>query len=189
MKVGLFFGSFNPIHTGHCIIASHIVSNTPIDQVWIVVSPQNPFKSSSTLLNEYDRLHLVHLAVSDEKAIKPSDVEFHLPRPSYTIDTLLTLDAKYPMHRFTVIMGSDGFENFPKWKNASMILKHYALIIYRRPGFPIPKDLPENVQIVDAPLLEISATHIRETVRQQKSIRYLVPDAVKSEIETNGYYQ
>lgn len=189
MKIGLFFGSFNPIHTGHCIIASHVVANTDLEQVWIVVSPQNPFKVSSTLLNEYDRLHLVRLAIGDEKSIKPSDAEFHLPKPSYTIDTLLHLDTKYPMHKFSVIMGSDGYQNFPKWKNADMILKYYSLILYRRPGFSIPTSIPSNVQVLEAPLLEISATHIRDTIRQQKSIRYLVPDAVKDEIERNNYYR
>lgn len=189
MKVGLFFGSFNPIHTGHCIIASHIVSNTSLEQVWIVVSPQNPFKTSSTLLNEYDRLHLVRLAIADEKFIKPSDVEFHLAKPSYTIDTLVHLNAKYPSHQFSVIMGSDSYLNFPRWKNSDMILKHYALIIYRRPGFPVPEDLLSNVHVVDAPILEISATHIRHTIREQQSIRYLVPDAVKDEIQRNGYYR
>lgn len=189
MKVGLFFGSFNPIHTGHCIIASHIVSNTSLDQVWIVVSAQNPFKQSSTLLNEYHRFHLVRLALTDEKDIKASDAELHLPKPSYTIDTLLHLATKYPGNQFSVIMGSDGYENFPRWKNAEMILKHYSLVIYRRPGFPVAAELPSNVQVLDAPLLEISATHIRDTIRQQKSIRYLVPDAVKDEIERNGYYR
>ena len=189
MKIGLLFGSFNPIHTGHCIIANYVSANADLDQVWIVVSPQNPFKQSNSLLNEYHRLHLARLAVADERNLKVSDVEFNLPKPSYTIDTLTALEAKYPQHSFAVIMGSDGFENFPKWKNHEMILRHYSVLVYLRPGFPMPEVLPLNVRVLNAPLLEISATHIRETIRKSQSIRYLVPDPVKEEIERNGYYR
>lgn len=189
MKIGLYFGSFNPVHTGHLIIASHVVNQTDIQQVWLVVSPQNPFKTSAGLLNEYDRLHLVNLAIDDETRIKASDVEFKLPRPSYTIDTLTYLREKYPQHEFSIIMGSDGFQNLPKWKNADLLMKEYPFIIYKRPGFDITDTWNASVQILDAPMLDISATLIRNNIREGKSIRYLVPDKVREEIERNNYYK
>lgn len=189
MNIGLYFGSFNPVHTGHLIIASHVVNQTDIQQVWLVVSPQNPFKSSAGLLNEYDRLHLVNLAIDDETRIKASDVEFKLPRPSYTIDTLTYLREKYPQHRFSIIMGSDGFQNLPKWKNVDLLMKEYPIIIYKRPGFDITDTWGAAVQVLDAPMLDISATLIRTNIREAKSIRYLVPDKVREEIEQNNYYK
>lgn len=189
MNIGLYFGSFNPVHTGHLIIASHVVNQTDIQQVWLVVSPQNPFKIAAGLLNEYDRLHLVNLAIDDETRIKASDVEFKLPRPSYTIDTLTYLKEKYPQHQFSIIMGSDGFQNLPKWKNADLLMKEYPFIIYKRPGFDVTETWNAKVQILDAPLLDISATLIRNNIREGKSIRYLVPDKVKEEIERNNYYK
>jgi nicotinate-nucleotide adenylyltransferase len=189
MNIGLYFGSFNPIHTGHLIIASHVVNQTPIQQVWLVVSPQNPFKNATGLLNEYDRLHLANLAIDDETSIRASDVEFKLPRPSYTIDTLTYLQEKYPQHHFSIIMGSDGFQNLPKWKNADLLMKHYPIIIYKRPGFEITDTWGAAVQVLDAPMLDISATLIRNNIRKGKSIRYLVPDKVRDEIERNNYYK
>lgn len=189
MNIGLYFGSFNPIHTGHLIIASHVVNQTPIQQVWLVVSPQNPFKNATGLLNEYDRLHLANLAIDDETSIRASDVEFKLPRPSYTIDTLTYLQEKYPQHHFSIIMGSDGFQNLPKWKNADLLMKHYPIIIYKRPGFEITDTWGAAVQVLDAPMLDISATLIRNNIREGKSIRYLVPDKVRDEIERNNYYK
>ena len=189
MKIGLYFGSFNPVHTGHLIIASHVVNQTDIQQVWLVVSPQNPFKTAAGLLNEYDRLHLVNLAIDDETRIKASDVEFKLPRPSYTIDTLTYLKEKYPQHQFSIIMGSDGFQNLPKWKNADLLVKEYPIIIYKRPGFDITETWNAQVQILDAPLLDISATLIRNNIKEGKSIRYLVQDKVREEIERNNYYK
>nr|WP_294996659.1 nicotinate (nicotinamide) nucleotide adenylyltransferase [uncultured Sediminibacterium sp.] len=188
MKIGLYFGSFNPIHTGHLIIASHVVNQTDIQQVWLVVSPQNPFKPAAGLLNEYDRLHLVSLAIDDETSIRASDVEFKLPRPSYTIDTLTYLKEKYPQHQFSIIMGSDGFQNLPKWKNAELLIKEYPFIIYKRPGFEVTETWNANVLVLDAPMLDISATLIRNNLREGKSIRYLVPDKVREEIERNNYY-
>lgn len=189
MDIGLYFGSFNPIHTGHLIIASYVVNNTKLGQVWFVVSPQNPFKSAGNLLNEYHRLHLVQLAIEGEKSLRASDIEFHLPRPSYTINTLAYLEEKYSQHQFSLVMGSDSLENLPKWKNAPAILSRYPIYVYVRPGFPL--NIPEGAQVnrLDAPLLQISATQIRELVRQGKSIRYLVPDSVKEEIERNHYYR
>lgn len=189
MNIGLYFGSFNPVHTGHLIIASHVLNQTNIQQVWLVVSPQNPFKTSTGLLNEYDRLHLVNLAIDEETRIKASDVEFKLPRPSYTIDTLTYLQEKYPQHQFSIVMGSDGFQNLPKWKNADLLTKEYPFIIYKRPGFGITDTWNASVQILDAPMLDISATLIRNNIREGKSIRYLVPDKVREEIERNNYYK
>lgn len=189
MNIGLYFGSFNPVHIGHCIIASHMVQNTDLDKVWLVVSPQNPFKESSSLLNEYHRLHLVKLATEDETHLKASDIEFHLPRPSYTIDTLTYLKEKHPEHKFSIILGSDGLQNFHKWKNAEVLVKDHTLYVYKRIGFDIVKTLGAKIEIANAPLLQISSTHIREMIKLGKSIRYLVPDKVREEITMYHYYR
>lgn len=188
MKIGLFFGSFNPIHTGHLIIANHIVLNCDLDEVWFVISPQNPFKKPGSLLNENHRLHLVQLAIDGEPNLRASNIEFKLPKPSYTIDTLIYLTEKYPAHKFSIVIGSDSFNNIKSWKNADVILKNYPVIIYKRPGFEIKGELPPTISIADAPLLEISSTHIRYLIKTGKSIRYLVPDVVKEEIAKNLYY-
>jgi nicotinate-nucleotide adenylyltransferase len=188
MNIGLFFGSFNPIHTGHLIIANHFINQGIVDELWFVVSPQNPFKKAAGLLNEQHRLMLVRTAIEDEIKLKASNIEFKLPKPSYTINTLTYLAEQYPKHRFNIVMGSDGFQNISKWKNAEAILKNYPILIYRRPGFEITETHGAQVQIQAAPLLEISSTHIRKLIKEQKSIRYLVPDSVKKEIELNHYY-
>lgn len=189
MNIGLYFGSFNPIHTGHLIIANHVLEHTDLDKVWFVVSPHNPLKESHTLLNEYDRLHLAELAISNNSKFRVSNVEFHLPKPSYTIDTLAYLSEKFPLERFTVIMGSDSYQNLPRWKNYTKILEYYKIVIFERPGFAVDKNnLPHNVSVLKAPLLEISSTHIRDQIREQRSIRYLVPDAVMDCIAENRYY-
>ena len=189
MKIGLFFGSFNPVHHGHLIIANHIAMTAGLDEVWLVVSPQNPFKRSASLLNENHRYHLVQLAIEGEKKLRASNIEFKLPKPSYTIDTLAYLAEKYPKHRFSIIMGSDGFQNLDKWKNAETIVKNYPVIIYKRPGFEVENKLRASITVADAPMLEISSTHIRYMLKQGMSIRYLVPDIVKEEIENRGYYR
>ncbi|HQW91638.1 MAG: nicotinate-nucleotide adenylyltransferase [Chitinophagaceae bacterium] len=189
MKIGLYFGSFNPVHIGHLIIASHAVNETDLNQVWFVVSPQNPFKQSATLLNEYHRLHLIRSAITGENNLRASAVEFNLPRPSYTIDTLAYLKEKYPGHEFSILMGSDGFQNLHKWKNFEVIVKNHPIIIYKRPGFEIQETHGAVIRLLDAPLLEISSTHIRELIKKKKSIRFLVPDIVKEEIETGAYYR
>lgn len=190
MKVGLYFGSFNPIHHGHLLIASYVLNHTGLQQVWFVVSPQNPLKPAASLLNEYHRLHLVKLAVEGEKNLRASDIEFKLPKPSYTIDTLTYLQEKYPNHEFSVIMGSDSFQNLPKWKNSQWLLKNYPIYIYTRPGYETLPDYREAREIhkLDAPLLPISSTGIRKDIKAGKSIRYLVPENVRAEIERNGYY-
>jgi nicotinate-nucleotide adenylyltransferase len=187
MKVGLYFGSFNPIHIGHLIIANFIVNNTDVDQVWLIVSPQNPFKSPGSLLNEYHRLHLARIAIEDNLKLKVSDIEFHLPRPSYTIDTLTYLKEKYPGNRFSVIVGSDSYQNIGKWKNADLLLEN-DFLVYKRPGFEIT-NCTSSTLILNAPLLDISSTMVRTLIKAGKSIRYLVPENVRLEIENNNYYK
>lgn len=188
MNIGLYFGSFNPIHTGHLIIANHIVEHTGLDKIWFVLSPHNPLKESHTLLNEYDRLHLAELATGDNPKFRVSNVEFHLPKPSYTIDTLTYLKEKFPLEHFFVIMGSDSFQNLPRWKNYEKILEYHKIIVYRRPGFEITEAHP-NVTVLDAPLLEISSTYIRTQVKEGKSIRYLLPEKVAGYVIENRYYK
>src|ERR1700741_149484 len=158
MKISLYFGSFNPIHIGHLIIANHVLNETSINKIWFIVSPQNPFKESKTLLNEFDRLHLVRLATQDDNRIRCADIEFNLPKPSYTSNTLAFLSEKYPEHQFSIIMGSDSYQNLDKWKNYETIIK-------------------------------ISASQIREYIRSAKSIRYLVPEIVREEIESRKFYK
>jgi nicotinate-nucleotide adenylyltransferase len=189
MNIGLYFGSFNPIHIGHLIIGSFIANTEEVDQVWFVVSPQNPFKTSATLLNEYHRLHLVQLAIEGDPLLRASDIEFKLPRPSYTIDTLVYLSEKYPQHTFSVIIGSDSYQNLPKWKNTEIILRDYSIYVYQRPAFEQKQAKEKNVRFLTAPLLDISATSIRKAVQEGKSIRYLVPEKVREEIERNNYYK
>lgn len=189
MKVGLYFGSFNPVHHGHLIIAQHLLNETDLEQVWMVVSPQNPFKQQKHLLNEYHRLDLLRIAVEQSPHIKAVDIEFRLPRPSYTIDTLTYLHEKYPTHEFAIIMGSDSLQNLDKWKNAELLMERYPLYVYRRPGFEVEPHQCRHLQVVDAPLLQISATYIRELIRAGKSVRFLLPDPVIAEIEKTNYYR
>lgn len=188
MKIGLYFGSFNPIHIGHLIIASFVKHNSDLQKIWMVVSPQNPLKPSATLLNEYHRLHLAKLAVEDDPDIEVSDIEFKLPRPSYTIDTLIYLQEKYPHHTFSVVMGSDSLMNISKWKNADVLLRDYSFYIYKRPGFEVTLK-QKNIQVMNAPLIEISATGIRKMIQANQPIKYLVTEKVRAEIENNRYYK
>lgn len=189
MKIGLYFGSFNPIHHGHLIIANHVVQSTPLDQVWFVVSPQNPLKPAAGLLNEYHRLFLINAAIEGEKRLRASDIEFKLPRPSYTAHTLTYLKEKFPTHDFSIIMGSDSYQNLPRWQNHEHLIKNTEFYIYLRAGFEnIPAYAQARTHVLEAPLLQISATHIRNLLKEGKSIRFLVPDVVKEEIEQNRYY-
>lgn len=189
MKIGLYFGSFNPVHVAHLIIANHILNETDIERIWFVVSPQNPFKTESNLLNEYHRLHLVRLATEDDNRIKASDIEFGLPKPSYTTNTLVYLAEKHPEHEFCIIMGSDSFQNFNKWKNYEAIIKNYAIYVYIRPGFDVENKIGASLHILDAPLLQLSATLIRKYIREGKSVRYMLPEKVLDEIDKGGYYK
>lgn len=189
MKIGLYFGSFNPVHVAHLIIANHILNEKKIEKIWFVVSPQNPFKTESNLLNEYHRLQLIRIATEDDNRIKASDIEFNLPKPSYTANTLIYLAEKYPDVEFSIIMGSDSFRNLPQWKNYEAIIKNHSVFVYMRPGFEVLNQLKTNLQIVDAPLLQLSATQIRQFIKEGKSIRYMVPDKVLDEIEKGGYYK
>lgn len=188
MKIALYFGSFNPVHVGHLIIANHVLNETEVDRLWFVVSPHNPLKQENGLLNEYHRLHLVQTAIADDPRMKASDIEFHLPRPSYTIDTLTYLKEKYPEHEFLIVMGSDSFSNIKKWKNYELLLRDYKILIYQRPGFVVDSPATANATVLQAPLLEISATRLREMILKGKSIRYMVPEKVREEIEAGGYY-
>lgn len=189
MHIGLFFGSFNPIHTGHLIIANYIVETTGLEKIWLVVSPQNPFKQKETLLNEYDRLHLVNLGIGDNLKLQANDVEFKLPKPSYTIDTLTHLKEKYPQHSFSLIMGSDNLHSFHKWKNADVILKHHQLFVYKRKGFvKNPYSENKNVHLLDVPLLDISASFIRENIHNKISMQYFLPEKVWDYIKENNLF-
>lgn len=189
MNVGLFFGSFNPVHNGHLIIASHISQYTGLDEVWFIVSPQNPFKKTGSLLNENHRYFLLKAAVENEKKIKVSNVEFRLPKPSYTADTLVYLREAYPQDDFTIIIGSDSYHNINNWKNSFYILENFEIFVYNRPGFILQETFNIKHKVIEAPLLEISSTEIRKMIRAGKSVRFWVPDVVYEEIEKNLYYR
>lgn len=189
MKIGLFFGSFNPIHVGHLIIANTMATATDLEQVWFVVSPQNPFKKNKSLLHEFDRLDLVERAIADNARLRATDFEFHLPKPSYTIDTLIRLLKKYPQHEFRLIMGEDNLAQFANWKNPEQILEHVGLYVYPRPNAAAHTyGSHPRVTFVMAPLLDISATFIREALRSGRSIRYLVPDVVEEMIVRKKFF-
>jgi nicotinate-nucleotide adenylyltransferase len=190
MKIGLYFGSFNPVHNGHMIIARHLVDEFDLSAVWLVVSPHNPEKKATTLLNERHRFHLVQLATEREDRIKASNIEFSLPKPSYTAETLAYLKEKYPTHEFSIIVGSDSYNNLSRWKNAKYIMGGFRFFVYIRPDHPCNPN-PEVLEtvIVNAPLLDISSSFVRAKIKNKKSVRYLVPDSVYEEIVTQQYYQ
>jgi len=189
MNIGLYFGSFNPIHLGHMIIAEQALKIPEINEVWFVISPHNPFKNENQLLNARQRLHMVRLAIQETHHLKASDIEFHLPTPSYTANTLAYLVEKYPQHNFKIIMGSDGFKNIKKWKNASYIIENFEILVYVRPN-----EFPESnegvkFQRIEGPLLDLSSSFIRNEILMNRSIRFLVHDMVREEIENNNYYK
>lgn len=190
MKIGLFFGSFNPIHIGHLIIANYMANHTSLDQVWFVVSPHNPLKEKSDLINMYDRLEMAKLAVENAENIRVSDVELKLPQPSYTIDTLTYLHEKYPEHHFSLIMGSDNLVSLKKWKNYELILRDYHVHIYPRPGFSDHEfGNHPSVTITQTPLMELSATFIRRSVKEGKNVQFFVPDEVLKFIDGKNLYR
>ena len=190
MKVGLFFGSFNPIHVGHLILANYMIEETDLDQVWFVVSPQSPHKNKSSLLNEYQRLHLVELAIEDNPNFRASNIEFSMPKPSYTVDTLSVLHDKFPKHNFTLIMGGDNLKTFHKWKNAETILAYHHIYCYNRPEATEGELFAhEKVKLFDAPQMKISASHIRKQIRKGQSVKYIVPENCLVYLDSIGAYK
>lgn len=190
MKIGLFFGSFNPIHVGHLIIASYMATRTDLDRVWLVVSPQNPLKPKKMLARDYDRLHLVRLGIGENPLLEASNVEFGLPKPSYTVDTLAHLREKHPDRTFALIMGGDNLATLHLWKNPEALLANHDIYVYNRPGTDLGTYAAHpRVRVCQAPLLDISATYIRECLRTGKSVRYLVPDAVFEYLEGSNLYR
>jgi nicotinate-nucleotide adenylyltransferase len=189
MKIGLLFGSFNPVHIGHLIIANYMANYTDLKQVWLVVSPQNPLKKYGDLINTYDRLEMAKLATDNAKNIKVSDVELRLPQPSYTIDTLAHMKEKYPEHEFALIMGSDNLATLHKWKNYKLILRDYNIYVYPRPGYENAEFASHpSVTITMTPLMELSASFIRKSLAEKKSVQYFVPDSVLEFIESKNLY-
>ena len=182
-RIGLLFGSFNPVHTGHLILAEHFATRTDLAEVWLVVSPHSPFKQATDLRPDAERLHLVQVAVADNPRLRAEDIEFSLPRPSYTIATLDALRQRHPATDFVLLMGADNLPGLPRWQDAARLLAEIDIYVYPRPGTPLP-DLAAfpRVRVMAAPLLDISATYIRESLRQGHSIRYLVPAAVEVEL-------
>ncbi|MCB9231765.1 MAG: nicotinate-nucleotide adenylyltransferase [Bacteroidia bacterium] len=189
MKIGLFFGSFNPIHVGHLIIAQSALNETELQEIWFMVSPQNPFKKKASLLGEVDRLRMVEMAVEGNFKLRASNFEFFLEKPSYTIDTLTALRERYPKHEFSIIMGEDNLQHFSKWKNYEAILNYYKVYVYPRLGSDGSSfdQYPQVIQF-NMPFLDISATRIRELLAAKKSVRYLVPDAVWKYLDEQNFY-
>lgn len=190
MHIGLFFGSFNPIHVGHMVLANYMVSFTDLEQVWFVVSPHNPLKEKASLLNQNQRLHMVNLAIGDNDRLKSSNIEFSLPQPSYTINTLAHLKEKYPKHQFSLIMGEDNLESFSKWKNYEEILKNHKLYVYPRPNCNSEElKAHPNVVMTEAPLMEISSTMIRKAIKDKKDVSFFVPQAVWQYLDEMSFYK
>lgn len=189
-QIGLFFGSFNPIHTGHLIIAEYMADMTPLDQVWFIVSPHNPLKERSTLANDYDRLHMVQVAIDDNPKLRASNIEFSLPKPSYTIDTMAYLHEKYPKHTFSLIMGSDNLDTIHKWKNFELLLERYMIHVYKRKGSEnLTPPEGSRIELHDVPLLDISSTYIRRQRASGHSIRYMVTDKVFEFLDGSKLYR
>lgn len=200
MKIGLYFGTYNPIHVGHLIIANHMVDHSELDQVWLVVSPQNPLKNKATLLADYHRLALVKTAIEGNKNLKASNIEFDLPKPSYTIDTLTYIQEKHPEHQFSIIMGEDNLRTLHKWKNHEQILNNHNIYVYPRAltqqellegannrGTPFASH--PKVKITDAPVMKISASFIRKAIQEQKDVRYLLTDPVFKYVSEMHFYE
>ncbi|WP_256012682.1 nicotinate (nicotinamide) nucleotide adenylyltransferase [Desertivirga xinjiangensis] len=190
MRIGLFFGSFNPIHIGHLIIANYMANYTDLQSVWLVISPHNPLKNKTSLVNMYDRSEMARLATNSAEKLKVSDVEFKLPQPSYTVDTLAYLKEKYPEHQFTLIMGADNLASLKKWKNYEVILRDYKIAVYPRPGFDgLELASHPSVTITKTPNMEISSTFIRNAIKEGKSVQYFVPDEVLEFIDSKNLYR
>jgi nicotinate-nucleotide adenylyltransferase len=192
MKIGLYFGTFNPIHVGHLIIANHMAEHADLDQVWMVVTPHNPLKKKSTLLDDYHRLQMVYLATEDFPKIKPSDIEFKLSQPNYTVNTLVHLQEKYPSYEFSLIMGEDNLKSLHKWKNYDAILAHHEIYVYPRLSSEAEnlmfKD-HQKIHMIDAPVVEISSTFIRDNIKKGKNVQPLLPPKVWEYIDHNNFYR
>lgn len=189
MKTGLFFGSFNPIHIGHMAIANYMLEFTDLHQLWFVISPQNPLKKKASLLEDHKRRTMLEIAVEDDDRFRICDIEFKLPKPSYTVDTLAYLKELHPQHEFVLIMGSDGLATFGKWKNFKIIEDHHARYIYPRPGFDFDPTSHRNARLVDAPLMDISSTFIRKALKSKHDIRHFLPGKVYEYIRLMHYYE
>lgn len=192
MKVGLYFGTFNPVHIGHLIIANHLAENSDLDEIWMVVTPHNPLKKKAGLLEDYHRMHMIHLATENYDKLKPSDIEFKLPQPNYTINTLVHLKEKYPKYHFALIMGEDNLKSFPKWKNYEVILEDYEVYVYPRISeLDIPAELVNHPKIyrINAPIIELSSTFIRNSIKEGKNIRPMLDDKVWEYIDHNLFYK
>lgn len=189
-KTGLFFGSFNPIHTGHLIIASYMANFTDLDEVWLVVSPQNPLKNKKGLGNMYDRLEMARLAIEPAEQIRVSDIEFNMPQPSYTIDTLAYLREKHPAKEFVLIMGADNLASLKKWKNYEVLLENYHIYVYPRPGSDVTEWLNHpSITLTETPQMEISSTFIRQALKDNKNIQFLVPENVIAFMDSKNMYR
>lgn len=192
MNIGLFFGSFNPIHVGHLIIANHIAENSDLDQVWFVVTPHNPHKKKSTLLEDHHRLQMVSIAVEEYPKLEVSNIEFELPQPSYTVNTLIHIGEKFPQHQFSLIMGEDNLKNFHKWKNYETILDNHHIYVYPRVADGnVANELLSHQKIhkIDAPIVEISSTAIRKGIASEKNIRPLLPQNVWAYLDEMNFYK
>jgi nicotinate-nucleotide adenylyltransferase len=190
IKTGLFFGSFNPIHTGHLIIASHLAEHSDLKEIWFVVSPHNPLKTKKSLLADHHRLALVDIAIEDDDRFRSSNIEFYMPQPSYTIDTLVRLEEKHPNHEFILIAGSDIFPTFHKWKNYEQLLESYRIYVYNRPGYSLGKYLDHpSIRLFHAPLLQISSSFIRKSIKEGKDVRYLMPERVREYVREMHFYE
>ena len=189
MKVGLYFGTFNPIHVGHLIIANHLAENSGLDQIWLVVTPHNPLKKKSSLLDDYIRLEMVFLATEEYPKLRPSDIEFKLPQPNYTVNTLAYLQEKHPTYEFSLIMGEDNLNSLPKWKNYDVLLENHSIFVYPRVFEKTEATQFQshpNVHFIDAPVVEISSTFIRESIANGKNIRPMLPPEVFNYIDVNN---
>jgi len=189
MQIALFFGSFNPVHVGHLIIAQSVIDLEQINQLWFIVSPQNPFKEKKTLLAERQRYNMVKMAIEENNYLRASDIEFELPKPSYTIDTLAYMEEKYPQHTFHLVMGSDNLTHLHKWKNADVLKANYSIIVYPRPGSKIENHTDVQLTIIDAPLLNISSTYIRNRIKQKQNINFFLPESVARYVTEMGFYK
>ena len=187
---GLYFGSFNPIHNGHLMLANYLVENSGLDALWFVISPQNPFKTKESLLPDYQRLELVNRAIEGYQKFAACDIEFSMPKPSYTIDTLTYLKEKYPKRDFALIMGTDNLERLDRWKNYEQIINYHKIIVFPRNGCEggALRSHP-NVQIVDTPIIEVSSTFIRESIRAGKDVRFFMPEKVFEYIDEMNFWR